>query len=89
MKKYKVVAVLWDDHMEVNRSTLSKNPDERIRPVLSIGIVLDETEKVLVLGSCIERYETYDDVSYMLILKATIVSIKEFGTIKIAKPRRE
>lgn len=89
MKKYSVVAVLWDDHMEVSRSALSKNPDEHIRPVLSVGIVLDETDKVLVLGSCIERYAEYDDVSYMIILKATIVSIKEYGKIKLTKPRRE
>lgn len=88
MKDYQVVVVLWDDHMGVDRDSLPKNPDNLIIPVLSVGIILEETEKVIVLASCIERYAERDDVSYLVILKSTILSTKNFGILKLKKPRK-
>lgn len=88
MKKYSVVTVLWDDHIEVSRDTVPKNPDDYIVPVLSVGLLLEETDKAIVLVSGIERYAERDDVSYLIILKACILSIKKFGNLKINPPRK-
>lgn len=88
MKKYSLVAIIWEDHTAASRTSLPKNPDEFVTLVLSIGIIVEETEKVLVLASEIERYEERDDVSYIVIIKSTIVSREVYGTIKINKPRK-
>jgi hypothetical protein len=88
MKEYSIVAVLWEDHTAASRTTLPKNPEKFITSVLSVGVVLEETEKVLVLVSEIERYDERDDASYIVILKSTILNRKTFGTLKLRKPRR-
>lgn len=84
-KKYKVVAVLWDDHEFFTRTQMVKNPDEEILPTLTVGILYKETKKSLVIVSFLERYPQGDDATYWVILKGTIVSVKEFGEIEIAK----
>jgi hypothetical protein len=88
MKEYSLVAVLWEDHTAANRDILPKNPDNFITPVLSVGLILEETEKVIVLASNIERYAERDDVSYIVIIKSTILSRKVYGSLKIRKPRK-
>jgi len=88
MKKYLLVAIIWEDHTAASRTTLPRKPDDFITVVLSVGIIIEETEKVIVLASEIERYEERDDVSYIVIIKSTIVSRQLYGTIKINKPRK-
>jgi hypothetical protein len=88
MRDYSLVAVLWDDHTAASRTNLPKNPDKFITTVLSVGIILEETDKVIVLASEIERYDERDDVSYIVIIKSTIISIKKYGSLKIKKPRK-
>lgn len=83
----KIVAVIWDDHMYVDRDRIPADPDEVLISVLSVGIVYKETDKTLVLVNSIEPYEDRDDASYTIILKATIQSIKEYGEIEIANLR--
>jgi len=82
--KCKVVCILWLDHLHVNRSSLGGWKKAQT-PTLSIGLIVDETEKALVLASDIERYEERDDVTYTIIYKSAIQSIKEYGSIKIAR----
>jgi hypothetical protein len=85
MKKYSVVAVLWEDHSTFDRVLIPENPDTVITPTLSIGVIIKETEKVIVLVHDIERY-AHDgsyEASYMIIYKACIVSIKKYGKIEI------
>lgn len=89
MKEYSIAVILWNDHMGVTRAALPKNPEDIITPVLSVGIIIEETLNLIVLASEIEHYEERDDVSYVLILKPTIISRKIYGTIKIRKPRKE
>ena len=83
MKEYKVVAVLWDDHITFQRTALLKHPDEIIKPTLTIGFIYKSTKKTLTIVSDLERYLDHTDASYMIILKATIRSIKEYGTIEL------
>jgi hypothetical protein len=83
----RLVAVLWDDHMYVDREAIPKNPDDILVTVLSVGIIYKETDKTLVLVNCIERYEERDDASYTIILKSTIQGIKEYGGIEIEELR--
>lgn len=88
MRDYSIAVILWEDHTAASRTNLPKNPDKFITPVLSVGLIIEETDKVLVLASDIERYEERDDVSYIVIIKSTIISRKIYGTIKITKPRK-
>lgn len=87
MKEYSIVVVLWDDHYSASRQPLPKDPDNFLSPVLSVGIIVKETKKVLVLVHDIERWDDQDDLSYTVILKSTIVGRKEYGRIKLKKPR--
>ena len=79
----KIVAVLWDDHIYVDRDRIPRNPDDLITMTLSVGIIYKETSKSMVLVNCIEKYEDRDDASFTVILKSTIQSIKEFGELEI------
>lgn len=88
MNEYSLVAVLWDDHTAASRTELPKNPDKFVTTVLSVGLILEETEKVIVLASDIEKYSDRDDVSYVVIIKSTIISRKVYGTLKLKKPRK-
>jgi hypothetical protein len=83
VKEYKVVAVLWDDHITFQRTVLLKHPDEVIKPTLTIGFIYKNTKKTLTVVSDLERYLDHTDASYMIILKSTIRSIKEYGTIEL------
>lgn len=87
MSEYKIVAVLWDDHIYVDRDKLPRNPDDILTTTLSIGIIYKETDKTLVLINSIEAYEDRDDVSYTGIIKSTIQSIKEYGVIELENLR--
>jgi len=83
----KIVAVIWDDHVYVDRDKIPKHPDDVLTTNLSVGILYDQTDKVLVLVNSIEAYEERDDVSYTVIVKATIQGIKEYGDIEINELR--
>lgn len=83
MKEYKVVAVLWDDHIAVDRAALSKNPDEIITPTLTIGFIHRQTRKTLTLVSDLERYSEHDSASYIVIIRSCIRSIREYGSIEL------
>lgn len=83
----KVVSVIWDDHVYIDRDKVPRNPDEILTTNLSFGIIYQETEKSLVLVNCIEAYSERDDVSYTVILKSTIQAIKEYGEINLENLR--
>lgn len=84
MNKYPIVVVLWEDHIEVQRSELPKNVDDLFsRPTLSVGILFKETEKSLLIISDIERYPDRNDASYTAILKSAVIGIKKYGFIKL------
>lgn len=87
MKNYKIVAVLWDDHVYVDRDKIPKNPDDEIMTTLSIGILYKQTKKSLTLINSIERYDNRDDASYTIILRSTIQGIQDYGEIELANLR--
>lgn len=87
MRKHKIVAVLWEDHTQILRGKMLKNPHDALTPTLSVGILYKETDKVLVLVSDIERYSEHDDATYTIILKSSVVSVKEYDKIKLRKLR--
>jgi len=83
VKEYKVITVLWDDHIAFDRSPLTKNPDEALKPTLTIGFIYKQTKKTLTVVSDLESYVDRKDASYVVILRSAIRSIKEYGTIKL------
>lgn len=87
MKEYDIVAVLWDDHISFDRSTLIRNPRTVITPTLTIGFLYKETKDALIIVSNVERYSERDDVNYLVILKGCVQGIKRYGKIKLKKIR--
>lgn len=83
MKEYKIVTVLWDDHIAFDRTTLVNDPDEVLKPTLTIGFIYKKTKKTLTVVSDVESYTDRKDASYTVILRDTIRSIKEYGTIEL------
>lgn len=84
MKKYPIVAILWDDHLQVTRGEIPKNPDKVVlKPTLTVGILIKETDKYYLIVSDIEKYADYDNGTYMIIYKNAVVGFKEYGKIKI------
>lgn len=87
MRKYPIVAILWEDHTYVTRSSMVKSPDAFLVPTMTVGILYKETDKAIIIVSDIEKYESYDEATYYIILKNAIISKKEFGRIKLTKLR--
>lgn len=88
MKEYEIVAILWEDHYHTSRSSIPKNPDRIVaRPTLTIGVLISETKKTMLVAHDIERYEDRDDSSYTVILKKAVVSRKGYGKISLDKIR--
>ena len=82
--KHKIVAVLWEDHIRYDRSPMLKKPSDAFtRPTLTVGILLKEDKKALIIVSDIERYNGRNEATYTVILRGAVVGIKEFGDIKI------
>jgi len=82
--QYKIIAVLWMDHVHMDRSPLPRNLEQlNLKPTLTVGVQLQDTDEALIVASDLERYDDRDDISYTVILKGTIVSIKEYGIIEI------
>lgn len=87
MNKYKIVAILWEDHIYVDRDKIPRNPDDEIMTTLSIGILYKETQKSVTLINSIERYDERDDASYTIILRSTIQGVQEYGEIELSTLR--
>lgn len=82
---YKVVAVLWEDHMHVNRQQITRNPEMML--TLTFGVLIEKNKKYVIVASDIERYPDRDESSYTVILRSCIASIKEYGDIEIENLR--
>lgn len=83
MKSYPIRAILWNDHLYADRQRLPDFPDDLTSdPTLSVGIVIKETDNTLVLASTIEPGA--EKLTYLVILKPTIISMKKYGSIKLA-----
>lgn len=84
IKKYYIESVIWTDHMHVDRGSLPDDPDSHVGLTISFGVVLKETDKVLILVSEIERYSVEDEYSYLLIYKSAIIGRKRYGKIELS-----
>jgi len=81
---YKVVAVLWNDHLGVHRGEIPKNPDATLlNPTLTIGALIRKTRNSITILSELEHYGDRDEGSYVIILKSTVIQIKEYGEIEL------
>lgn len=87
MRKYKIVAVLWEDHTRFTSSPMTNDPDGAIIPTLSVGILYKTTEKSYVIISDIEKYDNRDDATYTIIRKPAIISQQDYGEIELEKLR--
>ena len=83
MAQYKVVAVIWDDHMRANRMEIHNDPELLITSTITFGALIKTTKRALVILSDLERYHDRDDGSYAVILRKTIQAVKEYGDIEI------
>lgn len=84
MREYDFVAVFWEDHYSTITSPIPKNPDDIVTtPTLTVGILLCETEKTLLIAHDIERYEDHDNASYTVLIKQAIVGRKKYGSIEL------
>jgi hypothetical protein len=85
--KYKIGAILWQDHLKVDRNDIPDDPDEAIevllRPTLSVGMIMRETEKSVLLVFDIERYGDHDEGTYLIILRPNILGITTYGEIEL------
>lgn len=85
---YKVVAVLWEDHISRIGAEVPLNPDEVFDvPTLTVGILLRETDKSFLIAHDIERLEETDNSTYTVILKNAVIGKQEFGSIDIENIR--
>lgn len=89
MKDYKIVSVLWEDHTVYSARTLPKKLRGLIRPSLTIGFLYKQTKRYIVVASHVERYDHTDDVDFTVILRGSILGIKEYGTVTINNLRNE
>lgn len=87
MSQYKVVVALWEDHTVFREAELPNKLEEAIIPSLTTGILYKETDRYVVIVSHIERFENHDESDYTIILKGSILSMKEFGEVEIKKLR--
>jgi len=88
MSGYKVVAVFWEDHITRVGHEIPQNPDEVFEvPTLTVGILLRETEKSLLVAHDLERLADEDRGIYTTILKSTVIGVKEFGEIDLENIR--
>lgn len=87
MKEYEIAVILWEDHYHSTMGPLPETIDE-ITPTLTVGIILEETEKALLIAHDIEKYADRDEVAYSVILKNSIVSREKFGKIPLTKLRK-
>jgi hypothetical protein len=78
---YKVVAVIWNDHMRVSRGELKRTPN--MVSTLTFGIIVEKTKQYIIVASDLERYDDRDDSTYMVIYRSNIQAIKEYGEIEI------
>lgn len=83
MAKYKVVAVIWDDHVRVSREDLPIIPEEHLVSTISFGVLVKKTKETLVVVSDLERFKDHTDSTYMIIIRKTVRAIKEYGEIEI------
>lgn len=82
--EYDVVVVLWEDHLSRDGFAIPLDPDELIeRPTVSVGLLVRETDKCLVIASDLERYEDRDDATYTVILKNAVVGMKSYGKMEL------
>jgi hypothetical protein len=86
-KSYPIVAVFWEDHAHYERSPILKPSQVIPTPTLSVGILYDEDDRVMIIVSDIERYDDRDEATFMAILKSTVVATKTFGKVKLRSLR--
>lgn len=85
---YKVVAVLWEDHITKIAAEIPENPDEVFDiSTLTVGILLRETDKSLLIAHDIERFSEYDNGTFSVIRKDAVINIKNYGKIKLKNIR--
>jgi len=87
LKEYDIAVIFWEDHYHATTSSLPQNIDD-VTPTLSVGLIIEETDKALVIAHDIEKYDERDDLSYTVILKNAVVGRKVYGSIQIEEPRR-
>lgn len=82
--KYPIVAALWEDHTSFRSAPLPTTLDDLIKPSLTVGILIKEDERYVIIASHIERYEYEDTGDYTAILKSSLLGeLQVYGKIEI------
>lgn len=86
--KYPIVAVLWNDpHIFLRTELPDEDLEDYIIPTLTVGLLYKQTDDYVVLVHTAERQFHLDEGDFTIIFNGCIISMKEFGTIKLTKLR--
>lgn len=82
MTKYKIIGVLWQDHITRVAQELPDDPDSVVElPTLTVGILLQETDKTLLIAHDVELGTTVS--THSIIYKNAIVAMMDYGEIEL------
>lgn len=82
MKGYPIIGVLWDDHITKVATEIPFGTDiDDELPTLTVGILLSQTDKYIVIGHDVELGSNIS--TYTKILKSTITNTTRYGNIEL------
>lgn len=82
MKGYPIIGVLWQDHITVIAQELPDDPDSVVElPTLTIGVLVRETDKTLLIAHDVELGTTVS--THSIIYKNAILNRKIYGEIRL------
>ena len=83
MKEYKIVSVIWEDHSSFSGQSLPTDLKSLIRPSITMGLLYKKTKRYLVIAYHIERFDYADEADFTVILRDSVLGIKEHGRLQL------
>ena len=82
MKKYKLIGVLWNDHVTRVAQEIPDDPDSVVElPTLTVGILLRETKSRILIAHDVELGTNTG--TYTMIYKNAVLTRKIYGKIEL------
>lgn len=82
MKGYPIIGVLWQDHITRVAQELPDDPDSVVElPTLTVGILLRETDKTLLIAHDVELGTTVS--THSIIYKNAVMTTINYGEIEL------
>jgi len=87
MKEYKIVSVIWEDHSTFSGETLPTELESLIQPSITTGLLYKKNKRYLIIAHHIERFDYGDKADYTVILRGSVLGMKEHGVLPIKNLR--